>query len=130
MMKRTIALAAVIALNAPLTALADNDHGQFGYAKFGITNNDMTNYKHLAIAPCATVREEETDPWHPPADAARLHHFAHLYAQCHVALEGFPIGILRANDYYFGMTCTALAMVDTNGIDPVCNMKSSLPGPQ
>lgn len=112
---------------APLAGFADND-----YSKFGVTNSDMAAYKRLSIPSCAAAREQNKDPWHPLANVDYLRHVAHLYGQCHNALEhqGAAIGILRANDIYFGMTCVALGTVDTaDEVDPVCNIKSAIPGP-
>lgn len=112
----------------PVAGFADNS-----YSKFGVSSSDMSAYKRLSIPSCVTAREENKDPWHPLANVDYLRHLAHLYGQCHNTLQhqGVPIGVLRANDIFFGMTCMSLGMVDTqDGVDPVCNIESSLPNPQ
>jgi hypothetical protein len=126
--KVTIAVVVLGLLCAPLLAFADSD-----YSKFGVTKGDIASYQRLSIPSCVSAREENKDPWRPPANVNYLSHLAHLYGQCHNALqhEHAAIGVLHANDIFFGMTCMSLGMVDTqDAVDPVCNIPSSLPNPQ
>lgn len=129
-MKKSVTVAVLVCgfFCAPLAAVADMPN----YSQFGIAHSDMAAYKRLSIPSCESAREQNKDPMHPLANVNYMRHIAHLYGQCHNALQqqGAALGVIRANDYFFGMACMSLGAVDTgDDVDPVCNMKSSLPSP-
>lgn len=100
------------------------------YDKLGISDRDIIAYKQTSIPACRTAMHENKDPMKPPGNVAVLRHFVRLYAQCQRGLENqnAPIGVLRVNNLWFGMTCIALGAIDVdNPIMPECNMKSYLP---
>jgi hypothetical protein len=102
------------------------------YDKFGFWDHDIAAYKQLSITSCRTVQEENKDPMHPLANAAKLQHFVRLYAQCQRALEAqnAELGVLRVNSMGLGLACFSLAAIAAD--EPVaddCNIKSYLPEP-
>lgn len=102
------------------------------YNKLGLWDHDVDTYKKLQIDSCQTVQQKNPDYMKPPADADTLRHLVRLYAQCQSALEHqhAKVGVLRVNDLGFGVSCVALAMVNTSGdVDEDCNIKSYLPAP-